>query len=53
MALALGLPHEVGMDEALRLWGFPLEGTHHRAGDDAWNIAALLGGALRFLKKRE
>jgi hypothetical protein len=20
----------------------PLEGTHHRGGDDAWNIAAVL-----------
>lgn len=24
----------------------PLEGTHHRAGDDAWNIAALLAAVL-------
>jgi len=53
VALALGLTHEVGMDEALRLWRVPLEGTHHRAGDDAWNIAALLGGALRRLQNRE
>jgi inhibitor of KinA sporulation pathway (predicted exonuclease) len=53
MALALRLPHEAGMDEALRLWGLPLEGTHHRADDDAWNIAALLGGALQRLKRQE
>ena len=31
-----------GMDEALRLAGLPLEGTHHRGDDDAWNIAALI-----------
>jgi inhibitor of KinA sporulation pathway (predicted exonuclease) len=49
VALALGLSHEAGMDEALRLWSLPLEGVHHRAGDDAWNIAALLGSALRRL----
>ena len=40
--LCRGLHHEVGMDEALRLLGLPLEGTHHRGGDDAWNIAAVL-----------
>lgn len=31
-----------GMDAALRRAGLPLEGTHHRGGDDAWNIAALI-----------
>ncbi len=31
-----------GMDGALRLAGLPLEGTHHRGDDDAWNIAALI-----------
>jgi inhibitor of KinA sporulation pathway (predicted exonuclease) len=36
----------VGLDEALRLVGLPLEGTHHRGGDDAWNIAALLAAIL-------
>jgi inhibitor of KinA sporulation pathway (predicted exonuclease) len=35
VALALGLPREVGMDEAPRLYGLSLEGTHHRADDDA------------------
>ena len=53
VALTLGLPHEVGMDEALRLWGLPPEGVHHRADDDAWNIAALLGGVLQRLRKQE
>ena len=31
-----------GMRRALDFAQIPLEGTHHRAGDDAWNIAALL-----------
>ncbi|WP_405493687.1 exonuclease domain-containing protein [Nocardia sp. NBC_00511] len=31
-----------GMAEALQVAGLPLEGTHHRGGDDAWNIAALI-----------
>ncbi|MFE3000608.1 exonuclease domain-containing protein [Nocardia sp. NPDC059246] len=35
-----------GMAEALRLAGIPLEGTHHRGGDDAWNIAALITDML-------
>jgi inhibitor of KinA sporulation pathway (predicted exonuclease) len=45
-ALCRGLPHEVGMDAALGMLGLPLEGTHHRGGDDAWNIAAVLLGLL-------
>jgi inhibitor of KinA sporulation pathway (predicted exonuclease) len=45
-ALIHGLPAEVGMDGALRKAGLPLEGTHHRAGDDAWNIAGLLSDLL-------
>ncbi|BEK95293.1 3'-5' exonuclease [Nocardia seriolae] len=35
-----------GMAGALRLAGLPLEGTHHRGGDDAWNIAALIADML-------
>ncbi|MET1072352.1 MAG: 3'-5' exonuclease [Umezawaea sp.] len=46
-ALTRNLPREVGLAEALDLAGLPLEGTHHRGDDDAWNIAALLGGILR------
>jgi inhibitor of KinA sporulation pathway (predicted exonuclease) len=45
-ALANGLEHEVGMDAALRRLGLPLEGTHHRGADDAWNIARLLATLL-------
>ncbi len=46
-ALAHGLDREPGMAGALAHAGIPLEGTHHRGVDDAWNIAALLGGVLR------
>jgi inhibitor of KinA sporulation pathway (predicted exonuclease) len=45
-ALVYQLPREVGMDAALARLGLPLEGTHHRGGDDAWNIAAILGHLL-------
>ncbi len=45
-ALAHALPHEIGMDAALQHIGLPLEGTHHRGGDDAWNIAAILATLL-------
>jgi inhibitor of KinA sporulation pathway (predicted exonuclease) len=38
---ALGLARRPGMDAALKMAGLPLEGVHHRGGDDAWNIAAL------------
>jgi inhibitor of KinA sporulation pathway (predicted exonuclease) len=41
-AVAQGLRREVGMARALDMADIPLEGTHHRGGDDAWNIAALL-----------
>jgi len=41
-AIINGLPREVGMAGALRHLNLPLEGTHHRADDDAWNIARLL-----------
>jgi inhibitor of KinA sporulation pathway (predicted exonuclease) len=41
-----GLPRQVGMGRALRTLKLPLEGTHHRGGDDAWNIAAILAWLL-------
>ncbi|MEV6769115.1 3'-5' exonuclease [Nocardia sp. NPDC051030] len=34
--------HRFGMAGALKETGLPLEGTHHRGDDDAWNIAALI-----------
>ncbi|NES82127.1 MAG: exonuclease domain-containing protein [Moorea sp. SIO2B7] len=40
------LPREVGMAKALELLNFNLEGTHHRGGDDAWNIAKILSKLL-------
>ncbi|MBN1660342.1 MAG: exonuclease domain-containing protein [Anaerolineae bacterium] len=45
-ALVRGLKREVGLDSALDMLGFPLEGTHHRGGDDAWNIARILAWLL-------
>jgi inhibitor of KinA sporulation pathway (predicted exonuclease) len=45
--LFCGYHQEVGMARALQLLGLPLEGTHHRGDDDAWNIAAILSTMLR------
>jgi inhibitor of KinA sporulation pathway (predicted exonuclease) len=36
-----GLPKQVGMAGALKQAHLPLEGTHHRGDDDAYNIARL------------
>jgi inhibitor of KinA sporulation pathway (predicted exonuclease) len=36
-ALAYNLPQEVGLDQAMALMDWPLEGVHHRGDDDAWN----------------
>ncbi|MFZ1465853.1 MAG: 3'-5' exonuclease [Anaerolineae bacterium] len=47
LAVALGRKREVGMREGLAALGLPLQGVHHRAGDDAWNIAAVLAEVLR------
>ncbi|MEP0855392.1 3'-5' exonuclease [Trichocoleus sp. DQ-U1] len=44
------MPNEIGMDMALELLNLPLEGTHHRGGDDAWNIAGILSKLI--LQKR-
>lgn len=41
-ALSRQLAREMGMDEALRLLKLPLEGKHHRAEDDAWNVGMIL-----------
>lgn len=49
-ALIHGLPHEVGMAEALQQLGIPLEGTHHRGIDDAWNIAHILAALLKRMR---
>lgn len=42
LALSYNLPREIGLDRALAMLSLPLEGTHHRGHDDAWNIAAIL-----------
>lgn len=49
-AIARGLAHEVGMGESLGLMNVPLEGTHHRGDDDAWNIAGILGALVARLR---
>ncbi len=45
-AITHQLPREIGIDAACKLVGRPLEGTHHRGVDDAWNIAGILGDLL-------
>jgi inhibitor of KinA sporulation pathway (predicted exonuclease) len=42
-----GTTRRFGMDAALRYAGLPLVGTHHRGGDDAWNIANLVIDVVR------
>lgn len=46
-AIVYDLRREVGLDRALDLLSFRLEGTHHRGVDDAWNIARILGHLLK------
>ena len=45
-ALMKALPREVGMAEALDMLGLPLEGVHHRAGDDARNIGRIAAALI-------
>lgn len=45
-ALIHSLKHEVGLPRALDILDLPLEGTHHRGMDDAWNIAVILSRLL-------
>lgn len=45
-ALVHALPREVGMAQALEVLNLPLEGTHHRGVDDAWNIGQILSKLL-------
>lgn len=42
LAITQGWERERGMASALEKLGLPLEGTHHRGGDDAWNVANIL-----------
>lgn len=43
----LGLHKGVGMNTALKMLKMPLEGTHHRGVDDAYNIAKILNWILK------
>ena len=49
-AIAQGLSREVGMSEALKILGLPLEGKHHCGVDDAWNIAIILSRFIMAMK---
>ena len=40
------LKQAIGMARALKMLKLPLEGTHHRGKDDAFNTAKLLGHIL-------
>lgn len=46
-ALKEQLSGEKGMARALEHLSLPLEGTHHRGVDDAYNIAKILGHCIR------
>ena len=45
-AIMYNLPREVGMAKALEIMQLPMEGTHHRGVDDAWNIAGICSKLL-------
>lgn len=51
LALLLNMPNEIGLDTAMSRLGMPMEGTHHRGGDDAWNIAAVLAYLLTHMRQ--
>ncbi len=50
IALSLGEVRELGMDNVLEKLGIPLEGVHHRGGDDSKNIAKILGEMMKGLR---
>lgn len=52
-AVVQALPREVGLDKAMELLKLPLEGTHHRGNDDAWNIALILSTLLSRARGKE
>lgn len=49
-AIAYGDIGEIGIDTACERLGMPMEGTHHRGVDDAWNIAGILCHLLRAMR---
>lgn len=44
--LVQALPHDLSLAQALAHLALPLEGAHHRGGDDAWNAARILSHVL-------
>jgi len=50
-AVAMADPKEIGLDEACQRLGLPMEGTHHRGVDDAWNIAGVFCELLKRLRQ--
>jgi inhibitor of KinA sporulation pathway (predicted exonuclease) len=52
-AVGMNWEREIGMNEALRKLNIPLLGTHHRAGDDAVNIANILAFLLSKVRTQE
>lgn len=51
VAAAKGWPREEGMDVAMGFIGMPLKGRHHKAGDDAINIANILAFVLHGVRE--
>lgn len=51
-AVLHGLPREVSMARAVRMLGMELEGTYHRGGDDAYNIARILAHILTHFREK-
>ncbi len=50
LALTKAWNREIGMAGALEKLKLPLEGTHHRGVDDAWNIAAILAAIFKMTR---
>ena len=50
-SVGFGIRKELGIDGAMDRVGFSMEGTHHRGGDDAWNIAQLLCLVLKRMRR--
>ncbi|GAB4297228.1 MAG: 3'-5' exonuclease [Oscillatoriaceae cyanobacterium] len=50
-AIFQALPKPTGMAGALEILNLPLEGTHHRGGDDAWNIARIFSHIILSARK--
>lgn len=52
LALMYALEREIGMEKALERLNLPLEGTHHRGGDDAKNIARILSKLMENQRRK-